>query len=568
MESLNRIFSGEVPGGFFLYFTVILVLLFFRWFMVRFSPVVNKRKFSIFIYVVTGFIAVSFTVMRLARPPKPNTVYIGILPLDCANAASDTAGQALVSRYAGTGWSIAETATRYAESASPSHLNFLRPEWLVSSHDNDSLGRVSFFDQAQWLDWATLIKLKYAVSGTFTVHPGSIDIHVVIFETSLRKQVKSRDFSIPTGDGNVWLQKVQEIGLELTKDLYALAEEELDDTKLDLNYAKTPALLDYARGRYLLSQKLIDSSLFSFQEALRKDSLSSLTWYGLGLAHGEIMIRSKDKKKQQFHQIRTEYHLKKAGQLNETFQPSVSALAKYYMFFKPEPRYLDAEIALIGANGLYDRDYTVYYILSYMQKLRWESFGMSTKEDVLKKAIAVNPAGFDSYINLGRAFLELSRPHDYRAKLAMEYYQIAHKLRPVDFEAIIGMVTACDYVGFYDRALKLLEFAEKIYPTKADVYYNMGVVNYHIGNTFKPKKMPKEEREQYSKAEAYFRKAIQFKPNHGYAYLYLAKISAEFKNDPQAIESLRMVMKLLDREDPYREEARKKLNEYFPDVEG
>jgi tetratricopeptide (TPR) repeat protein len=238
------------------------------------------------------------------------------------------------------------------------------------------------------------------------------------------------------------------------------------------------------------------------------------------------------------------------------------------MFFKPEPRYLDAEIALIGANELYDRDYTVYYVLSYMQQLRWESFGLSSKEEVLKKAITVNPAGFDSYINLGRSYLELSKAHDYRAKLAMEHYGMAQQLRPADFEAIIGMVTACDYIGLYDRALRLLEFAEKLYPAKADVYYNLGVVTYHIGNSYKPKKKPKEEREQYQIAEAYFKKAIQLKPSHGYAYLYLAKIYAEFKNNEQAIESLRMVMKLLDREDRYREEARRKLNEFFPDVEG
>lgn len=568
MEKINRFLSGEVPGGFFLYLTIIGILLFFRWYMIRHSPVVNNRKLSIVIFTLVGFIFISFLVARFARPPRPNSLYIGILPFENENTVADSAFSSTIKMYSGTGWALAETASRFSESASPSHLYFLRPDWLVNSYDNDSLGKVSVFDEKHLLDWATLIKLKYVAAGTFKVTQNSVDFSVIIYETATRKPIRQIPMSVPLVTGKELSERVTQLSLQLTRTLYQLTDEKLNESRIDIGYSQTSGLLDYSRGRKLLAQKLIDSSLSSFQAALQADSSNPLTWYGMGLVHGELMIRTKDSKRFQQLQNRTEYYLKMAGQINDKFQPSVSTLAKYYMFFKPEPRYLDAEIALIGANELYDRDYTVYYVLSYMQKLRWESFGMSTKEEVLKKAITVNPAGFDSYINLGKSFLELSKAHDYRAKQAMEYYSIAQQLRPADFEAIIGMVTACDYIGLYDRALKLLEFAEKLYPAKADVYYNLGVVNYHIGNSYKPKKKQKEEREQYTIAEAYFKKAIQLKPTHGYAYLYLAKIYAEFKNNEQAIESLRMVMKLLDREDRYREEARRKLNEFFPDVEG
>lgn len=568
MDKINRFLSGEVPGSFFLYLTIIAILLFFRWYMIRHSPVINKRKFSIFIFTLVGFIIISFLAMRFARPPQPEPIYLGILPFENENTDADSSQQPSIRQYAGTGWALAETASHFSETASPPHLYFLRPDWLVNSFDNDSLGKVSVFDENRLLEWAALIKLKYIATGTYKVSQNAVNINAVIYETATRKKIKQIPVSIPLVTGKEWAEKINEIAFQLAKTLYQLCDEKLDQSKMDIGFSQTAGLLDYSRGRKLLAQKLIDSSLFVFQIALQADSANPLTWYGMGLVHGELMIRTKDSKRFQQLQNRTEYYLKMAGQKDEKFEPSVSALAKYYLFFKPEPRYLDAEIALIGANELYDRDYTVYYVLSYMQKLRWESFGMSSKEEVLKKAITVNPAGFDSYINLGRSYLELSKAHDYRAKQAMEYYNIAQQLRPADFEAITGMVTACDYVGHYDRAIKLLEFAEKLYPAKADVYYNLGVVNYHIGNSYKPKKKPKEEREQYQVAEAYFKKAIQLKPSHGYAYLYLAKIYAEFKNDQQAIESLRMVMKLLDREDRYREEARRKLNEFFPDVEG
>ncbi len=568
MEKFNRFLSGEVPGGFFLYLIIIGILLFFRWYMNRHSPVVNKKRLSIVIFTLIVVVSITFLAIRFARPPKPDPVYLGILPFENENAPGDLSLQPSIEVYSGAGWAIAETASRFSESASPPHLYFLRPEWMMNSFDNDSLGKVSIFDENRLLEWAVLIKLKYLVAGTYKITPNAVNINAVIYETTTRKKLKQIPTSIPLVTGKDWAEKINEVALQLTKTLYELCDEKLDESKMDIGFSQTAGLLDYSRGRKLLAQKLIDSSLNSFNMALEADSTNSLTWYGMGLVHGELMIRTQDGKRFQQLQNRTEYYLKMAGQKNERFEPSVSALAKYYLFFKPDPRYLDAEIALIGANELYDRDYTVYYVLSYMQKLRWESFGLSSKEEVLKKAITINPSGFDSYINLGRSFLELSKAHDYRAKQAMEYYNIAHQLRPADFEAIIGMVTACDYVGHYDRAIKLLEFAEKLYPAKADVYYNLGVVNYHIGNSYKPKKKTKEEREQYQIAEAYFKKAIQLKPGHGYAYLYLAKIYAEFKNDQQAIESLRMVMKLLDREDRYREEARRKLNEFFPDVEG
>jgi hypothetical protein len=56
------------------------------------------------------------------------------------------------------------------------------------------------------------------------------------------------------------------------------------------------------------------------------------------------------------------------------------------------------------------------------------------------------------------------------------------------------------------------------------------------------------------------------KPN-GYAYLYLGKIYDIQKRRNEAIESYRGAMKYISKEDKYREEARKKLKEYFPDVE-
>lgn len=519
-------------------------------------------------FTVMGFITLTFLIFRIARPPLPHDIYIGILPLENENTAADSSIKNKIDTYSGTGWALAETASRYAESVSPEHLYCLRPEWLVYSYNNDSLGKVSVFNETHLLEWASLIKLKYIAAGSFRIAGDRIELNIRIFETATKQTVVQISKSIKLTSGNDWTLQIADVSLELAKTLYRLTDEKFDESKIDKESYRSAGLLEYSRGKNLMAQSLIDSAMVVFQWALKADSSSALTWYGLGLAHGELMLRSKDSKKYQFHQHRTEYYLKKAGQINESFQPSISALAKYYMFFKPEPRYLDAEIALIGANELYKKDYTVYYVLSYMQKLRWESFGMSTKEEVLQKAIKVNPAGFDSYINLGRSFLELSRPHDYRAKLAMEYYNVAQKLRPVDFEAITGVVTAYDYLGLYERAIKLLEFAEKIYPEKADVYYNFGVVNYHIGGSYKPKKKIKEEREQYAIAEAYFKKAIQMKPNHGYAYMYLAKIYTELKKTDEAIEALRMVMKILDRDDKYREEARRKLNEFFPDVEG
>ncbi len=567
MDKLIRFLSGEVPGGFFLYFTIIAVLLFFYGFLLRYSEVINKKKLSRAAFALIGLIILSYTMVRLARPPKLENIYFGILPLEMKKTpGSDTSGSKEAGKYSGTGWIIAEMASRNGQLASRSHINFLRPEWLTDSFDGDSAGKVSYTDPSKLLSWAHVIRLNYLAAGWFEVRDKDIEINVDIYETESNQAVQHLHESFTKSPNKSLIEHLAVFSSELTKKLYALADEAYPDFPTGGETYRTPALFEYARGRSLLSDGFLDSSLTVFRNALRSDSGSVLAWYGVGLAHGEIMIRTHDQTLRENHQKRAEIYLKKAGQLDSLYEPVYSALAIYYMFAKPEPHYLQAEYALMAAYDLYDRDYLIYHILSYMQKMRWETFNFKSKEDILRKAIEVNPAGFMSYLALAQSYLQRSRPHDATAQWALNNFSTALKLRPNDLDAMLGMVVALDYISYYDQAIDLLKKAERLYPENAELHYNAGVVHFHLAGLHRAKRKKKEEFEEYKLAEPHFKKAIAIN-NHHYSYIYLGRIYDVTDRKNEAIEAFRACMRLFDKEDPYREEARKKLRGFFPNVD-
>jgi tetratricopeptide (TPR) repeat protein len=567
MERTIRFLSGEVPGGFFLYFVIVAVVLFFYWFMMHYSEVINRKKLREIVFSLVGLMVFTYVIVRIARPPQPENIYMGFLPFEITNKiTADSASDREVLKYSGTGWIIAEMAARNGQSASPSHINFLRPEWLFDSFNNDSAGSVSYAYPPKLLAWARLIKLKYLAAGSFEVRDKDIDVRIDIYNTETEQPIQQIHRSFLKYPSHTLIGNLGEFSSDLAKTLYELTGEPYKDVASVNQMYRSPALFEYARGRYLLAKGYYDSSVIAFRNSVKNDSGSVLAWYGLGTAHGEWMIRTDDAKLRDEHQKRSEIYLKKSGQLDSLYEPVYSALAKYYMFIKPEPRYLQAEFALMAAYDLYDRDYLIYYILSYMQKMRWDTFKMKSKEEVLQKAIEVNPAGFVSYLALAQTYLQRSRAHDIGAQWALNNYAIAQKLRPNDMDAILGMAVAMDYVGYYDKAIEQLQRAQRLYPNNAEVYYNLGVIHFHIAGINKAKKKSREETEEYKLAEPYFKKAIAIN-NHHYSYLYLGRIYDFQNRKAEAIETFRICMKLFDKEDPYREEARKKLREYFPNVE-
>ena len=557
MEKTLTYLSGEVVGGIFLYLSLIFVLLFVWGFMIRYSPVVNRRKFTRIVFFLVGMIVLTFVAQRMARPPVPVNQYAAIIPLP-----ADGSGP-----YAGLTWAASEITTSIMEQGGPAHIHLLRPEWQVDAFQTDSLAYRTFENRADLLSWAKLVRLSYiaTVSVSISEKEARLDLSILyVREGTVLDSVRQQISLVRETDVRAAL--LDFCGLAAKKLLHQMGEK-LTDNRVNTSAYDTPSLWSYSRGRLALLSENRPESLPYFEQAIAADSSSAIAYYGAGLAHGELMLRATNDADHQSRQARTEYHLKRANQLNEGFQPSLSALAYYFMFFKPEPRYLDAEIALIAGNLLYAGDYVTYDVLSYMQPIRWETFELSSREQVLEKALEVNPAAFDIYVRLARSYLELSKPHDYRAKKALELFTIAHELRPDDFVAVLGLVQAADYMAQYDRAIKLLERMESMYPQKPDVYYNLGVVTYHLGISMKPKKKKEEELAYYRQAEEYFRKSIELKKDYGYAYLYLAKIYKFTSQRDAAIDALRTAMRVLKPEDRYREEARKTLRDYFPDVE-
>lgn len=560
MENILRFLSGDVPLGFMFYFSIVLALLFIYWFVDRYSPVVHRQKFRVFMFSIIGLIAVTYTFMRLARPPKPRTTHIGILPLQ---TTLHSPGDSVV---LGLCWAIPEMTVNAGELQAPDHVVFLRPEWLTDSYGADTTGRRILKDDRERLAWSRLVGLEYLVSGTLEAQKESVLITMRVQDPFENETVVTSSTTVPRTSSGRLDSSVMESAAELCRQLLETADADPRANENGLDLYTTLAATDYFVGRFLLSERKMEQALGHFQKALQVDSLSPLGWYGTGLAHGELMIASEDDAERRTHQNRMEYFLKMAIQKNDRFQPPYSALVRYYLLSRPEPRYLDAELTMMMANDLYPRDYELFYNLSFMNKMRWESFHLGSKDAILLKALELNPAGFDAYLELGRFYIQKSRPHDHWSQLALDNFRMAHQLQPNDLGAILGLVTAYDFMSYYKEALDLLHTTLQAHPANAELQYSLGVVQYHLAAVHGAKERKKEQSVELAKAEAAFRRAVELS-NHGYAHLYLGKIYDSQNKRNEAIEEFRTCMKLLKKDDPYREEARKKLREYFPDVE-
>ncbi len=560
MNSFYRFLSGEVPGGFVIFLLIVFAVSFIGWYLHRYSTVINKNYLKKLVFGLLFFITFSWILLRAARPPKEEPVQIGIWPLEFVSTpgTTDSSGTG----HWGFGWALAEMASYQAALQTPSHISFLRPDWMLKSLDSSDRYQFSM-NTGNLLSWSKLIQLEYVAGGHYRLIENHYDGEIVFYEVQSQKPVKVIPLSVPVKSGLTELRPVAE---ELIRYVFDEVGLSYKPETADWGLYGSPGLYDYSAGRYLHAFDRTAESLPVFLKALRTDSASALNWYGAGLAYGELMLRTKDEQTRRNNQLRCEYHLKKSGQLNENFEPAYIALAKSYLFIEPEPRYFDAEAALLAAHSLYDRDYEIYYLLSFMQKARWSLFGFDDRESLLKKAIETNPAAFPAYIELGNNLLEWARPHDYKARQAMDNFIIAKKLRPNNPSAVRGLVTGYDYVGYYDKALELLNQYGHVYTDQSEYNYIRGIVQYHIGAKHKLSRQPREEAAANAEAELSFKKAIQIKP-HGYAYLYLGKIYDIQKRRNDAIEAYRGAMRYIPKEDKYREEARKKLREYFPDAE-
>ncbi|MBX7152728.1 tetratricopeptide repeat protein [bacterium] len=560
MQSIIRFLSGEVPGGIFFLLTICGIILFIANYLRKHSEIIDKRKLRNATLALIGFLCFTYAIVRLARPPKPIQIHVAIFPFEFR----DNTGSHRLHAYQGLGWGMAEMATRIGEMQSPPHLTFLRPEWITGSFGEDSTAKFSQLDSSKLLSWANLLGIDYVAAGSFEIKDQHAILDVHIYNSAEHGLIRSFQYDLPLT--SEWTPRAKECATELIQFFYQETDYKFNPTAIEADLYNTPSLMPYFQGQLLMSVYRYEDALSAFQEALKADSSSLLAWYGTGLAYGELSTRTNDDQLRKNYQARMEYHLKRAGQLDEKFEPAYTALADFYMSIKPEPRYLDAEFALIAAHTLYDRDYLIYDLLSYMQKIRWESFNLKTKEEILKKAIAANPASFYSYLALGKYYIDLSRPNDHFSQLALNNFLIAQKLRPNDIDATLGLVTAYDHLNYFDPAITLLNRASQINPDNAEVYYSLGILYFHVAGKYKAKKQTREELAQYPTAEMYFKKALQIK-NYPYVYLYLGKIYEVQNKRDEAIAAFRAAMKLLDRDDPYREEARKKLREYFPDAE-
>lgn len=554
MSEILRFFSGEVPGGFLALLGILLAIGIIGSFLHRFSEVIDKRKLRRGLFVVFGLLIFTYVVVRMARPPKPRVINIAVFPL--ATETSD-------SSFIGLGWAVSEVISRTGEMASPPHVMFVRPHWLSESFESETQFRPD--DPNRVKEFCRVHDFEYAVFGSATGSSGGMRLAVTLLDVD-DDQMLPRETVV---NGVTPLQASEGIvnfAEDIVASAYRLIDEPMHQSNIDNSVYRHSALIDYATVQRLLADSQIHRAHLLAVGSLLRDSSSVLSWMAMGYVETEMMIWAEDETVRNRHMKRAEYHLKRGGLLSPEFQPVYPALVRLYMLVRPEARYLDAEFAMIDGHQIYDRDYSMYYFLSFMNKMRWESFQLTTLEQVLERALEINPAGLNCMIRLAEKKIEFARPTDRLSEEALILFRKAYAMRPNSRSAVAGLITMYDHLTRYDEALRLIEEAHRKFPNDAQFHYTQGVVHFHYSGLYKAKKKTQEETDQLSKAERSFQEAVRLSDD-AYSHLYLGKIYDYQKRREEAVREFRSVMRILPRDDPYRDEARKKLREYFPDVE-
>ena len=183
-----------------------------------------------------------------------------------------------------------------------------------------------------------------------------------------------------------------------------------------------------------------------------------------------------------------------------------------------------------------------YYFAERLHKSRIKKLGFKSSEQILKRAVLVNPAYLDAQILLAKEYFA----RGFHKKSEKTYYRIL-ELYPKNKDAYFGLAAIA---GAENKIGKLLNIYKKLIdvrPDCADAYYNLGVIYYKTEN--------KEE------AEKFFKKAVDIS-DHSDSYFYLGLIALEKNNREDALKYFKnRVGKRTGPGDHFADKAAEKIRE-------
>lgn len=496
MNELLRIVNGHVPGGIYLLGMVLLVYLIVNVYLLKVSPLFDKKKF--YKWVITGYVIIFLLyafIWRLNPPIIPKTrIMIG--PIYDRTESSTL------------GWS-----------------EWFREFFPFQKNNNVYL-----------MNWLWVYPSCYEVSG--------------------HTRLEQMDSLIYKSNPEIWIYgKV--LG-EKTLMLYLKKNLKLEDSLRISNVStilprvqewihknKVPVIIQQKNGKYnqnlyetigRLAQLYFSKKYSEVEEVLKEDEVRKfnhpMIWYFKCLAESQLAFKEKQNAppKNPLEVKKTSWEIKFSHARKELLELSqkgvldvdiLNALAESFLL---EEKFGYADAFLKQALTLTAQHYKTFYLLSFLHPSRLQEIHLKNEIAVLEKAYFINPIDEKTVVRYARYIFDSALPVSSQKQMAIELVKEYLRINPYSYLAIMKLAYFYMYQNRVAEALRLYERAEKIWPDDQTIQFDKAIAFM--------------ENKQYDKAISLFN-ALKNHPGFEDAYAYLGKIYKERGEYKKALENFR-----------------------------
>ena len=488
------------------------------WYLYQHLTKKHRVGFKVVFLIISALFFFVFLFIRFKERPHSNPLRIAVFPFI---NQSDTS--ALIS------WeslAFSEIPIRYLEQINLEELLPYQLDWLTSAANRDSLTLQNYC-----LDFSKRINVDYVVLGSFLNEASGYSLNYQLLE------VKTNEI-VFQGSKQVHLTEIQKFSRELSI-LVAnrIIEPGFELSLKDLWHSNDQVSVFFNFKLFLLNRET--SSAFGLAKNAVKADSNSTTWLN-SLAKIYLNRGSEKKKKGQndledFQAAKS--FLLKSLSLDEGYHKTQQLLAELYL---ANERWNKAE-EFLRASLLRNRwDSKTYVDFAQLHPSRYADLGFENENDLLEKAIFVNPLDFEARLILADNY---SRKN--RLDLATKTVKKILRINPNRVDALMRLGSIYMTRNDLLNSLEIYQKVTELEPQNGEVYYNLGIVYYH--------------QKDYDAAIKFFEHAIK-SVDHVDSHLYLAYIYEQKKDMNRAITHLRTrISKRRGREDKFAEEARKHL---------
>ena len=488
------------------------------WYLYRHTTKKYRVGFKTAFLLISTLFFFVFLFNRFKEPAESDPLRIAVFPF--INQSDTTAS------ISWQGLAFAEIPIRYLEQINREDLLPYQADWLTSAVNRDSLLFPSYC-----LDFAERINLDYFVWGRFLKKPSGYSLNYKLTQVDNNKTVFEEGRQIT-------ISEIQ----EFSRDLSILVADRMlgsnRETELKDPWHSNDQVAVFFNFKLFLLNGEISSAFSVAQNSVKEDS-NSTTWLN---ALAEIYLnRGAEKRKKGQNDLEdfqaAKSFLLKSLSLDEGYHKTQQLLAELYL---ANERWNQAE-EFLRASLLRNRwDSKTYVDFAQLHPSRYADLGFENENDLLEKAIFVNPLDFEARLILADNY---SRKN--RLDLATKTVKKILRINPNRVDALMRLGSIYMTRNDLLNSLEIYQKVTELEPQNGEVYYNLGIVYYH--------------QKDYDAAIKFFEHAIK-SVDHVDSHLYLAYIYEQKKDMNRAITHLRTrISKRRGREDKFAEEARKHL---------